>query len=282
MSTNDSPDLEALFDSIVASAQPAPAPVAPPPVKAETVPATQDSDEMEALFDSIAQTAAPDVTSGEPVTAHAGEMHDAENCPADKVITRIGHMTRSLHDSLRELGYDKNLEKAAAAIPDARDRLNYVAAMTEQAAERVLNAVDMAQPVVERVQTDASKLAKDWEKMFDKQMDVEQFKALVTQTHTFLNDLPKQTKAMNAYLMEIMMAQDFQDLTGQVIKKIMEVTQQIEQQMVDLLVENIPAASKHPTASEGLLNGPVIKAEGRTDVVTSQDQVDELLDSLGF
>jgi chemotaxis protein CheZ len=289
MSTHDSADLEALFDSIASAVQPAPAPVAAPTpapvpaaVKTESGPATQDTDELEALFDSIALAAAPEEAPAAEQAPHGSDLHDAESCPADKVINRIGHMTRSLHDSLRELGYDKNLEKAAAAIPDARDRLNYVAAMTEQAAERVLNAVDMAQPVVERVQTDAAKLALEWQKMFDKQMDVEQFKALVTQTHTFLNDVPKQTKAMNAYLMEIMMAQDFQDLTGQVIKKIMEVTQQIEQQMVDLLVENMPAANKGTIQTDGLLNGPVINAEGRTDVVTNQDQVDELLDSLGF
>jgi len=108
---------------------------------------------------------------------------------------------------------------------------------------------------------------------------VEQFKQLATRTHAYLVEVPKQTKATNAYLMEIVMAQDFQDLTGQVIKKIMEVTQQMEQQLVDLLVENAPAAAKK---DGGLLNGPVVNAEGRSDVVTNQDQVDDLLESLGF
>ncbi|MBI3903632.1 MAG: protein phosphatase CheZ [Nitrosomonadales bacterium] len=197
------------------------------------------------------------------------------------MINKIGHMTRALHDSLRELGYDKNLEKATSAIPDARDRLNYVAAMTQQAAEKVLNATDAAQPVVEKIEIESQRLAREWQRLFDKQMDVEQFKNLATQTHAFLVEVPKQTKVTNAYLTDIMMAQDFQDLTGQVIKKIVEVTQQMEKQLVELLLAN-PPSTAHLEAHAGTLNGPVINAAGRTDVVTSQDQVDDLLESLGF
>ncbi|BBE50202.1 hypothetical protein OYT1_ch0635 [Ferriphaselus amnicola] len=237
--------------------------------------ATQDSDDLEALFDSIVSA------------THEDEAPtNAQDNPADQpvmdnnVINQIGQMTRALHDSLRELGFDKNLEKAAAAIPDARDRLNYVAAMTEQAAERVLNATEAAQPVVNKIEDEAHRLAAQWQMLFDQQLTQEQFKSLATQTHAYLIEVPKQTKQTSAYLREIMMAQDFQDLTGQVIKKIMEVTQQLEQQLVTLLVQNAPATALK--VDSGLLNGPVIKPAGRTDVVTSQDQVDDLLDSLGF
>ena len=235
-----------------------------------------DSEELEALFDSIvsanvepaAETAAPEQQSEKP--------HPVSQ---DAVFNRVGQMTRALHDSLRELGLDKSLEKAASSIPDARDRLNYIAVMTEQAAERVLNATDTAQPLVAKIEGEAQHLAGEWQKLFDKQLDVEQFKKLATQTHAYLLEVPKQTKATNAQLMEIVMAQDFQDLTGQVIKKIMDVTQQMEQQLVELLVENAPPSVKHDS---GLLNGPVVNASGRADVVTSQDQVDDLLESLGF
>ena len=117
--------------------------------------------------------------------------------------------------------------------------------------------------------------------LFQKKLDVQQFKDLVTQTHAHLHDTPKQTKEVNAYLVDIMMAQDFQDLTGQVIKKIIQLTQEMEQQLLALLLENAPAAVRAEINS-GLLNGPVVNAAGRSDVVTSQDQVDDLLESLGF
>lgn len=235
----------------------------------------QDSDDLEALFDSIVAAG-----SEQEAPIKAASSEGADN-PSDKVINQIGHMTRALHDSLRELGYDKNLERAASTIPDARDRLNYVATMTQQAAEKVLNATDAAQPVVEKIEVESKRLAGEWQKLLDRQLDVAQFKSLVMQTHAFLVDVPKQTKATSAYLMEIMMAQDFQDLTGQVIKKIVEVTQQMEKQLVDILVDN-PPSTANPDAYAGMLNGPVVNAAGRTDVVTSQDQVDELLESLGF
>ncbi|ADE10790.1 protein phosphatase CheZ [Sideroxydans lithotrophicus] len=241
--------------------------------------ATQDSDDLEALFDSII---AANANEGKPAPAAAANspMPAGDGDPA-KVINQIGHMARALHDTLRELGLNKEIEKAASTIPDARDRLNYVATLTKQAAERVLNATEAAQPVVEKIGSDAQHLAKQWDLLFEKKLDVPQFKDLVTQTHAYLHETPKQAKATNAKLTEIMMAQDFQDLTGQVIKKIIELTQNMEQQLLALLLENAPASVKAEINS-GLLNGPVINAQGRTDVVTSQDQVDDLLESLGF
>ncbi|OGS81325.1 MAG: protein phosphatase CheZ [Gallionellales bacterium GWA2_59_43] len=233
----------------------------------------QDSDELESLFDSI--VAANAVESDHEAARPAPELGE------DKVLNQIGHMTRTLHNTLRELGLNKEIEKAASTIPDARDRLNYVATLTEKAAERVLNATDAAQPIVDRMGGESARLAGQWQMLFDKKLDVEQFKNLVMQTQTFLNDVPNQTKATNAHLMEIMMAQDFQDLTGQVIKKIIEVTKTMEQQLVALLLESAPPQVK-AEFDTGLLNGPVINAAGRSDVVTSQDQVDDLLESLGF
>ena len=240
--------------------------------------ANNDSDDLEALFDSIVSSSANAVApapAAKPVVASTADSQTTNT----EVINKIGHMTRTLHDSLRELGFDRKLAQAANAIPDARDRLNYIATMTQQAAERVLNATDAAQPVVEKIGTDAKYLSGEWQKLFNKQLDAEQFKQLATLTHAYLVEVPKQTKSTNAYLTEIMMAQDFQDLTGQVIKKIIEVTQQMEQELVTLLVENAPSTVKIDTS---LLNGPVVNAKGRTDVVTSQAQVDELLESLGF
>ncbi|MDD2913985.1 MAG: protein phosphatase CheZ [Gallionella sp.] len=232
--------------------------------------ASGDSDDLESLFDSIV---AANVAEDDPNTSIAGDG-------SDKVINHIGHMARTLHDTLRELGLNKQIEKAASSIPDARDRLNYVATLTQQAAEKVLNATDSAQPILEKVEVESHRLAGQWDMLFEKKLDVEQFKNLVMQTHAFLYEVPKQTKATNGYLMEIMMAQDFQDLTGQVIKKIIEVTKTMEQQLVTLLLENAPPAVK--ADYDGLLNGPVVNTTGRTDIVTNQDQVDDLLASLGF
>jgi len=76
------------------------------------------------------------------------------------------------------------------------------------------------------------------------------------------------------------MAQEFQDLTGQVIKKVADVTYELENQLLKLLVENAPPERREEAS--GLLNGPVINAAGRNDIAANQEQVDQLLESLGF
>lgn len=262
--SGDSPDLEALFDSIA---------FASPPEPAKTEPKRNqegDTPELESLFDSIAQAVARDEAGG----AMEGV------CP-ERVFSQLGQMTRGLHNLLRELGYDQALEKVASELPDNRDRLNYIAAMTAKAAERALNAAEIAQPIQEKLGGTARNLAGKWDQLFNKQLGVVEFKDLVRDTRAYLADVPSRTEATNAQLMEIIMAQDFQDLTGQVIKKVLEAAQNLESQLLALLIETTPE-EKRQAVSPGLLNGPVVNASGRNDVVTSQEQVDDLLESLGF
>lgn len=201
-----------------------------------------------------------------------------------KVIDQIGQLTRTLHDSLRELGYDKRLESIASEVPEAQDKLSYVATKTEQAADRTLNATEIAMPIQEKLSTDAIHLSEQWKQAFETQQatpDTEKFKTLLIDTLHYLDNVPAQANATNAQLLEIMMAQDFQDLTGQVIKKITHMVQSLEKDLIELLLANVPA-KKVTTVEEGLLNGPVINPEKRNDVVCNQDQVDDLLASLGF
>jgi chemotaxis protein CheZ len=213
----------------------------------------------------------------DPAQSVPGEAY-----PGERVLSKVGQLTRMLHDSLRELGYDKVLEQAAAQIPDARDRMSYIASMTEKAAERALTATEIARPIQDQLADDATSLGSRWQRLFDRQLSIEEFKRLVSDTRSFLSDVPMRADATNSQLLEIMMAQDFQDLTGQVIKRVTEVTNKLESQLIQLLVENVPPEHRPEPGSPGLVNGPVINADGRTDVVTSQQQVDDLLESLGF
>lgn len=258
----DSPELQALFDSIAYGQS--------EKTEQERL-ASGDTPELESLFDSIAEA-----------VSQAGENKGSDSgiC-SERVFARLGQMTRQLHNLLRELGLDSALQKIAKEIPDNRDRLNYIAAMTAQAAERTLNAAEAAQPIQRQLGEEARALAKQWHRLLNKELGVEEFKALVRDTHAYLERVPQQTEATNAQLMEIIMAQDFQDLTGQVIKKVLDAAQTLEKQLLGLLIETTPEEKRQAVRPE-LLEGPVISAQGRDDVVTSQEQVDELLESLGF
>lgn len=271
--SGDSDDLQSLFDSIAGGAAAAPA-AAPPhlEVVSPAVSASGDDDELQALFDSVA---------GEYSAGDHAAAGDEPGHSCDKVFNRIGVMTRQLHDTLRELGYDRSLQEAAHAIPDARQRLTYIAEMTEQAASKVLNATDIAKPIQDRAETDAAALKVRWDRLYAQQLSPDEFRVLAGETREFLGHVVTGSRETSAQLMEIMMAQDFQDLTGQVIKKVVELAQGLEQQLLQVLIEAMPAERK-AEAPDTLMNGPVINAVGRDDVVSSQEQVDDLLESLGF
>jgi len=242
-----------------------------------------DSDELEALFDSIVQgnfeqpAAVADSTQQQEATPRQAEPAEGEG----GLHARLGHLTRTLHDTLRELGYDQALEQAVGKIPDARQRLDYISELTEQAAVKTLNAVEEAKPMQHKLESGAAALSERWQALFERQLDVPQFKELVLQTRDYLREVPASTQATSAQLMDIVMAQDYQDLTGQVLKRLAETVQQLENQLIGLLIESLPE-DKRKAMDSGLLNGPVISAEGRSDIVTSQEQVDDLLESLGF
>lgn len=221
---------------------------------------------------------------------------DSPQESSDELVQRIGQLTRMLRESMRELGLDKEIERAAEAIPDARDRLSYVATMTEQAAERALNAIDRAQPLQDDLSERAEALDTRWAQWFAEPKELDEARGLVQDTRQYLGDVPQRTRATQQELLEIMMAQDFQDLTGQVIKKMMDVIREIEHQLVQVLIDAVPQGkaredlqkratdqrhSDDRRREEGLLNGPQVKPEAE-GTVTGQDQVDDLLDELGF
>lgn len=272
--SGDSQDLQALFDTIASGTAPTPPAPEPDP--------SGDSDDLQALFDSVAEQSAepspeavaPEVGLDELTASEGGATQEA-------VYNRIGHMARKLHDSMRELGYDKALEETARQIPDAQERLQYIAKMTEQAASKVLNACDIAKPAQTELEAVTKAMSARWEKMFANQLSVDEFKALAADTRTYFAAAPGKLAVTNTQLDQIMMAQDFQDLTGQVIKRVVEMVQGIEGQLLQVLIEVMPEEKK-AEAPASLMNGPVINAEGRSDVLTSQAQVDDLLESLGF
>ncbi len=200
----------------------------------------------------------------------------------DEFLSRIGHMTRALHESLRGLGLDKLIEKAASDIPDARDRLDYVARLSEQAAQKVLNATDAAGPLQDDIEGSAGTLEKSWQALLENPAAGEaDWRALAAHSVAALRKSRADAVQTKAYLMDIMMAQDFQDLTGQVITKVTTIAQNLEQQLVQMLVDFAPAEVKRDFGN-GLMNGPQIHPTGNADIVSNQGQVDDLLDSLGF
>lgn len=243
--------------------------------------------DLEALFDQVAaQRATSEAAAAAPPAAtppaSAPSVSDAEapghDDPNAVLYQRIGQVTRLLHEALRELGYDRKLQSAASTMPDARKRLEYVASLTGRSANVVLEGVEHAQALQSSLEATASALRLRWQALYAGALPADDFKALAGETNAFLADVQAKSVATRGHLHEMMMAQDFHDLTGQVIKKIVDIAHNVEGSLVELLLETKAAE----VVETGLLNGPVVGLEPPGEVVASQEQVDQLLSSLGF
>jgi len=191
-----------------------------------------------------------------------------------EVYKQLGLLTRLLHDTLENLGVMPHLQIAADGLPDARSRLNYVAQKTGAAAEKVLNSVDQAKAEHESIARQTRAMAKA--------ITADPVKAVASgSVINFVGDVEAATARIDQHLTDIMMAQDFHDLTGQVVAKVVKLAGDLEDNLVKLLIQVAPPEQVHKVDPD-ILHGPVVDASKRTDVVTNQGEVDDLLASLGF
>lgn len=197
----------------------------------------------------------------------------------DDVHTRIGQLTRQLHNALSELGYANQLRSTMGELPDAQSRLTYISRLTGEAAEKVLGRVEMAKNIRDRV-------ADEGERTFRSLVDNPVAAVAKGEIYNFLVDLRQAGEELDGHLTEIMMAQDFHDLTGQVIARVVTLAATIEEQLLHLVIQTAPPGSVPPPVAAqepAKLQGPVVDPEKSAgEVVTDQSQVDDLLASLGF
>jgi chemotaxis protein CheZ len=205
-----------------------------------------------------------------------------------ELFAEVGKLTRQLHDSLTNFQLDPKIANLATDdIPDAKERLSYVMSMTEQAANKTMDAVDSSLPLADKINQDIAGLKPEWEKLMQRQIQLGEFKSLCMSINDFMQSAEKDAAQIHLYMTEIMMAQDFQDLTGQVIKRVIELVKEVEDSLIHLLtVFGEPSSNSANEATKAVDNngveGPIINAEERDDAVSSQDEVDDLLSSLGF
>ncbi len=203
----------------------------------------------------------------------------------NQLFQEICRLTRQLHDALAAFSADAKLvDLTENHIPDARERLRYVITLTEQAAATTLNAVETVLPVVERLNARLGLLSDQWERFLRRKMPYQEFKALSQDISAFLERLREDMELLQQQLGEVMMAQSFQDLTGQIIRRVIDLVEQAEDSLIQLIRVSSKPARRVSTPAEpsGLAaGGPVVPSLDQT-AVTNQDEVDDLLSSLGF
>ncbi len=219
-------------------------------------------------------------------------VHSFKLRESTELFSEVGKLTRQLHTSLTNFQMDEKIAHLTKeSIPDAQSRLEYVIAETEKAANSTMDAVERSMPLAEQLNERFGSLIPNWKKLMKRQLELGEFKTLCHELDDLLLDAQNDSATLNSMLTEVLMAQGYQDLTGQVIRRVIELVAEVETGLVDMLetfsehdlpkeVEMPQPLKKEDDKVEA--EGPIINAKGRNDVVQSQDDVDDLLSSLGF
>ncbi|MFC7293965.1 protein phosphatase CheZ [Marinobacter aromaticivorans] len=205
----------------------------------------------------------------------------------------VGRLTRTLHEAIRNFQIDPRSpeqKEVLSLMTDASDRLAYVVQMTSQAANRTMDLVEESMPVAHTVRDNATSLRQEWQRLGRREMQPAEFRELYGRIDAFFQSVSKDADRVYNNLSEILLAQDFQDLTGQVIQRVTALVKEVEEQMLSLVVmaSHVDQLTgtvhrlEHEEVSAEQGVGPQMKTEEREDVVSGQNDVDDLLSSLGF
>ena len=202
-----------------------------------------------------------------------------------QLFHELGKLTRELHEALNAFRLDERLANLANVdIPDAKERLNYVIAMTEQSATRTLSAVEESKPICGELVSRSGTLHRDWQRFMRREMQAAEFRDLCKRLIEFLSWIGSSVPRVDSHLSDVLMAQGFQDLTGQIIRRVITLVDDVEQNLVNLIrltgQKISPAETSSPDPDR--LDGPRIPGKKNSDAVSGQDEVDTLLSSLGF
>ncbi len=225
--------------------------------------------------------------------AAQGIIDDLTHLRETEIFRELGSLTRDLHEAIKTFQLDDRLaDITSSEIPDARERLNYVITMTEQAAHRTLNVIEDSMPLAQELASESSRLLQRWQAFRRRELSANEFRQLSREVDGFLEKVRDNGQLVHDKLGEALMAQDYQDLTGQIIRKVIALVEEVEGNLVHLIrisgqrivEERIPDSDKAQQDKDSMMRGvgPSIPGSDAADVVGSQDDVDDLLSSLGF
>jgi chemotaxis protein CheZ len=225
-------------------------------------------------------------------------IHELNQTRDRGLYQEVGKLTRELHSAIVNFQIDPHMPQAeeVSQITDATERLSYVVRLTEGAANRTMDLVEQSTPLMHGLSSDARELSKDWGRFMRREIGAEEFRELARKVDGFLSRSEKETTLVAAHLNDILLAQDYQDLTGQVIKRVTQLVTEVESNLLKLVLmasqvdrfagiqhdEEAIRAENDPEKHLSQGEGPQIHADKREDVVSGQDDVDDLLSSLGF
>ncbi len=259
----------------------------------EEVTSAEDGDVRDTMME-YAQKMISSLEQGDSASA-VHMIHELNAFRDQRLFAEVGRMTRSLHDAIVNFHNDTSFSSTDKAelsrIRDASDRLNYVINMTDRAANKTMDMIEATVPLLDDIETRAIALKPEWEKLKRREIQAQEFRELYRNIDDFFVHTADDASKLKKMYNDIVVAQDYQDLTGQVIKKVITLVKEVEESLVRLvkMASQVDAVAgiSHQSAPRELterdrLEGPVIDSKKAIDAVSGQDEVDDLLSSLGF
>ena len=227
-----------------------------------------------------------------------GLIHELNKARDHGLYQEIGKLTRELHNAIVNFQVDPHNPHAQeiSQISDATERLSYVVQMTEKAANRTMDLVEQSAPLVNDLSDEAQSLSVEWGRFMRREIGADGFRELAKRVELFLARSERDGAKLSGHLNDILLAQDYQDLTGQVIKRVTQLVTEVESNLLKLMLmasqvdrfagiqhnHDVLRAEQEKLKEPSRGEGPQIHADKRDDVASSQDDVDDLLSSLGF
>jgi chemotaxis protein CheZ len=209
--------------------------------------------------------------------------------PAERepdLLAQLASLTSNLRNALDRFRLDSRLTALAEKeIPDARERLNHVLTLTDAAAHRTLDLVEQSGPPADRTANEAASLAEPWERFRAGKISVADYLDLIKRIDHFLGAARTDSETVRANLAEVLLAQDYQDLTGQIIRGVMNLVAEVEVVLVDLsqLAGRDESVAVKSATDSNRGHGPAVPGVDQpATLVNGQADIDALLSDLGM
>ena len=204
----------------------------------------------------------------------------------NNIFQDLGKLTRELHETITDIGDDARLHDIMHnEMPDAKHNLDHVIELTEDAANKTLTAVEHSSPLLDDLTERAIYLQRLLQGHMKKLNDNNKLSFIEEELEGFLDKVCTDIKHVNKNMNDILMAQGYQDISGQIIQRVGKMVQDVEHSLIDILKINSSSVGR-TTTNDSEKNrtghGPAVPATRTDDVLNNQDDVDDLLSTLGF
>jgi chemotaxis protein CheZ len=203
------------------------------------------------------------------------------------LFSELRKLTGDLQSALDRFSVDSRLvDLAEKEVPDARQRLDHVLKLTDEAAHKTMDLVEQCGPLAERTARGADDIAVLWTKFRAREIQVDEFRSMIEKLDRFLDASRTDMNKVRGNLSEVLLAQGYQDLSGQIIRGVMKLVSELETALVDLVrlsrtgPQGLAAAPATESVSRGF--GPTIPGIDNGPAVSGQSDVDSLLAGLGM